>query len=61
MKVLRRINFIIIFFSLPLLLRAEFKTKIIKSTEDLLEKFCTIWEKGRIDLTSTITNIGKRY
>jgi len=52
MKGVKKSALMVLFLLVPLLLRGtEFQVKIIKSADDLPEKFCTNWEKGDFLLT----------
>ncbi len=47
MKAFAKITFMVFCLVIPFLLQgAEFQVKVIKSTDDLPEKFCTIWQSG---------------
>lgn len=47
MKDLKKIIFTVLFILIPFLLQAaEFQVKVIKSEDDLPEKFCSHWAKG---------------
>jgi hypothetical protein len=47
MKAFRKIMFTVFFLLIPFLLQAaEFQVKVIKSEDDLPEKFCSHWAKG---------------